>query len=67
MRYAVEFEMQSDLRETVSEAVYRALVSAFGNIDKFKIVPVRAYVGHIHGNQPIVWKEVRPQVSDMNG
>lgn len=58
MRYAVEFEMQSDLPESVSEAIHKALVSAFGSIEKFKIVPERSYVGYIQQNQPIFWKEV---------
>jgi len=61
MRYAVEFEMQSDLGDTaVSEAVYRAIVSAFGNINNFKVVPGSAYIGYFRGNQPIIWSEVRP-------
>jgi len=58
MRYSVEFEVQSDHGETVSETIHKALVSAFGSIDEFKVVPSREYVGYIQENQPIRWHEV---------
>jgi hypothetical protein len=58
MRYSVEFEMQSDLRESVSEAVHKSLVAAFGSIEKLKIVPQRVYVGYLQENQQIFWREV---------
>jgi len=47
MRYSVEFEMRSDLHHTVSESVRKILVSTFGSIDKFTIVPCREYIGYI--------------------
>jgi hypothetical protein len=60
MRYAVAFEMQSDLGDTVSETVYKALVSVLGRIDDFKIEHSGStYIGYIQGNRPIIWHEVR--------
>jgi hypothetical protein len=61
MRYAVEFEMQSDLGAAVSETVYKTLVSALGRIDKFRIVLSGTYIGYVQGNRPIMWSEVRPE------
>ena len=60
MRYTVEFEMRSEVHETVSECVRKALVSTFGSVDKFSIVPCREYIGYIQGNEPIIWREVGP-------
>ena len=60
MRYTVEFEMRSDLDDTVSESVRKALVSTFGTVDKFSIVPCREYIGYIQKNQHIIWHEVGP-------
>ncbi len=60
MRYTVQFEMRSDLHETGSESVRKALVSTFGSADKFSIVPCGEYVGYIQKNQHIIWHEVGP-------
>jgi hypothetical protein len=58
MRYFVEFEMQSDPSETVSETIHKAFVSAFGSVQKLKVVPVREYVAYVQENQPILWHEI---------
>ncbi len=58
MKYSVEFEMQSDLDGSVGQRVYHSLLSAFGSIDKFKIIPIRTYVADLQGNKAFVWKEV---------
>jgi hypothetical protein len=59
MRYTVEFEMHSDLGDSISAVLHKALQSAFGSIDKLRIVPVRTYIGCIQQDQPIIWREVR--------
>jgi len=59
MRYTVEFEMHSDLGNSISEVIHKALQHAFGNIDKLRVVPVRTYVGDMQQGQPIIWREVR--------
>jgi hypothetical protein len=41
MKYTVEFEIQTDLGDTVKAWVCNALKSTFGGIDGFKITPVR--------------------------
>jgi hypothetical protein len=56
--HSVEFEMQSDLDGSVGQHVYNSLVSAFGRIDKLKILPIRTYVADLQGNKAFVWKEV---------
>ncbi len=62
MKFAVEFETQSDPGAAADETVHRALVSAFGRIDKFRIVQIgSAYIGYIQENRPITWREVRPE------
>lgn len=58
MRYAVEFEMQSDADDNVSQAVYKTLVSTFGQIDNFSMVPQRTYVGYLVPGKPFHWQEV---------
>ena len=60
MRYTVEFEMQSDFHATISESVRKALVSTFGSVEKFSIVPCREYIGYVQKNQNIIWHEVGP-------
>jgi hypothetical protein len=60
MKYTVEFEIQTDLGDTVNAWVCNALKSTFGGIDGFKITPVRTYIGYFDGSQPIVWRELRP-------
>lgn len=60
MKYTIEFEMQSDAGGTVSERVHNSLVSAFGSIDRLKIVPIRTYVADLQGNKAFVWREVSP-------
>lgn len=60
MKYIVEFEMRSDAHDAVSELVRKALVSAFGSVDKFSIRPCNEYVGHIQKDQHISWHEVDP-------
>jgi hypothetical protein len=59
MRYTVEFEIQSDNGDIVSETLYKALAIAFGSVDKLRITPVRTYIGHIQENQPFIWSEIR--------
>jgi len=59
MRYTVEFEMHSDLGDSISEVLRQAIQSAFGNIDKLRIVPVRTYIiGSVQQDQSIIWREV---------
>ena len=58
MKYTIEFEFQSDVGGGVSERVYSSLVSAFGTIDRLKILPNRGYVAELHGNKAFVWREV---------
>jgi hypothetical protein len=58
MKYSVEFEMQSDVDSTVGQRVHNSLVSAFGSIDRLKIIPIRTYVAEPQGNKAFVWKEV---------
>jgi len=58
MKYTVEFEIQSDVDGNVSQRVYHSLVSAFGSIDRLKILPIRTYVADLQGNKAFVWKEV---------
>jgi hypothetical protein len=58
MKYTIEFEMQSDVGGTVSERVYSSLVSAFGSIDRLRILPIRTYVADLQGNKAFVWREV---------
>jgi hypothetical protein len=58
MRYTVEFEMHSELGDSIIEVLPKALQSAFGSIDKLRIVPVRTYIGYIQQDQPIIWREV---------
>jgi len=60
MKYAIEFEMQSDLAGTVGKTVQNALESAFGRIERLRIAPVRTYVCYVQGNQQTMWTEVRP-------
>jgi hypothetical protein len=60
MKYAIEFEMQSDLGGTVGKTVQEALQSAFGRIDRLRIVPVRTYVCYVQGNQQSMWTEIHP-------
>ena len=60
MKYSVEFEMESDGGDAVSETVQKALMSAFGSIDKLRIVPVPSYTWYIQVNNPIISNEVRP-------
>jgi hypothetical protein len=59
MRYTVEFELDSDLGNSIGESLHKALQSAFGSIDKLRIVPVRTYIGYIQQDQPVIWREVR--------
>ena len=59
MKYNVEFEMHSDLSDSISEVVSKALQSAFGSIDKLRVVPVTTYVGRVQQDQTIIWNEVR--------
>jgi len=63
MKYTVEFEMQSDVDGTIGRQVYNSLMSAFGNIDKLKLTPIRTYVANLQGNKAFVWEEVSPQSS----
>lgn len=58
MRCAVEFEMQSDADDNVSQAVYKTLVSTFGQIYNFGMVPKRTYVGYVVPGEPFHWQEV---------
>ena len=58
MTYSVEFEIQSNADEAVNDFVYKSLVSAFGNIDKLRVIRVRTYVATLERNTPFVWKEV---------
>jgi hypothetical protein len=58
MKYSVEFEMQSDVDGAVGQRVHSSLVSAFGSIDRLKILPIRTYVADLQGNKAFVWKEV---------
>ncbi len=58
MKYTIEFEIQSDVTGSVGQHVYNSLVSAFGSIERFKILPIKTYVGVIQGNEAFVWKEV---------
>jgi hypothetical protein len=58
MRYTVEFEIHSDLGDSVGEVLHKAIQSVVGSIDKLRIVPVRTYVGYIQQDQPIIWREV---------
>jgi hypothetical protein len=60
MKYTVEFEIQTDLGDTVNAGVYNTLVSAFGNFERFKVTPVKTYIGYFEGSQPIVWRELQP-------
>lgn len=58
LRYTVDFEMHSDLGHSVSEVLHKALQSAFGSIDKLRVVQVRTYIGYIQQDKPIIWREV---------
>ena len=58
MRYTVEFELHSDLGDSIGEVLHKALQSAFDSIDKLRIVPVRTYIGYIQQDQPFFWREV---------
>jgi len=66
MKYTIEFEMQSDVGVTVSERVYTSLVSAFGSIDRLKILPIRTYVADLQGKKAFVWTEVPPHGTESN-
>jgi len=61
MKYAVEFELQSENRNHVSKVVYEALVAAFGSTDNFRLMSCSTYTGVFRGSQPIVWEEVHPK------
>lgn len=58
MKYTIEFEVQSDLDENATETIYRTLVTTFGRIDNFRIVPKRTYVGYIRQGAPFQWREI---------
>jgi len=58
MKYMIEFELQSDVGGTISERIHNSLVSAFGSIDRLKILPIRTYVAELHGHMAFVWREV---------
>jgi len=58
MRYTVEFEIHSDLGNSIGEMLYKALASAFGSINKLRIMPVRTYIAYVQQDQPIIWREV---------
>ncbi len=58
MKYSIEFEIQSDGDGSVGQRVYHSLVSAFGSINRLKILPIRTYVAELQGNEAFVWKEV---------
>lgn len=59
MRYTVEFEVESDLGDSIIGMLYKALAAIFRSVDKLRIMPVRTYIGYIQENQPIIWSEVR--------
>jgi hypothetical protein len=59
MKYTVEFEIHTDLADTVNAWVYNTLKSTFGTIDGFKVTPVNTYICYFDGSQPIVWRELR--------
>lgn len=63
MRYFVEFEVQSDLgAAALSGSVYKAIVSAFGRIDRFRIAQSGGtYVGYLQRNGTLIWSEVHPE------
>jgi hypothetical protein len=62
MRYTVDFEVGSDLTYNVAETVYKALVSALGRINRFRIVQSSCtYVGYVQGNRPVIWTEVHTE------
>jgi hypothetical protein len=59
MRYTVEFDLRPDVGNPVSETVYKALVSAFGSVENFRVTSGGAtFIGNIRGDQPIIWYEV---------
>jgi hypothetical protein len=61
VRLSIEFEMQSEPGDDdAGVSVYSILVSTFRGIGKFRIVPVRTYVGDVHPDQPIFWREIHP-------
>lgn len=60
IKYTVEFEIQTDLGDSVNAWVYNTLISTFGSIDRFKVTPVKTYIGYFDGSEPIVWRELRP-------
>ena len=59
MRYTVEFELHSDLGNSIGEVVHKALQSAFGSVDRLRVTPVRTYIGYIQQDQRVMWREVR--------
>jgi hypothetical protein len=66
MKYSIEFEMQSDAAGTIGERVQSSLVSAFGSIDRLKILPIRTYVADLQGNKAFVWREVSPHRTESD-
>jgi hypothetical protein len=60
MKYAVEFEIQTDHSDTVNAWVYDTLMSTFGSIDGPKVTPLKTYLGYFDGSTPVVWSELRP-------
>ena len=60
MRYIIEFNAASPIRDDVSEAVYKALVSVLGSVGDFRIVHDGAtFIGYFNAkDQPIIWMEV---------
>lgn len=66
MKYTVEFELQSEGDGDVSGRVYNSLVSAFDNIDKFRIAPIRTYVANVRGDKGFLWEEVSEHRIESN-
>jgi hypothetical protein len=59
MKYRVKFEMESDLGDSVSETVQKALVSALGPVSKITIVPVPGYTWYIQLDSPVASSDLR--------
>jgi hypothetical protein len=67
VKYIIEFNTASPLRDDAGEAVHKALVSVLGNIGNFRIVRDGAtFIGYFKGtDQPIMWIEVGREKSDL--
>jgi hypothetical protein len=57
MKYLVEFELQADFDTNTKDAISKALVTAFGSVDRVRVTPQAIYIGVVKENQPVVWKE----------